>query len=627
MADIKKMFLQIKLRRQDQNSHRFLWRDLQSGRAPDVYCMTQVTFGDTPSPFLSIATVQKHAKEHGKEYPMAAKEVNENMCLDDVLSGAPDDDSALQLKDELCDLLSKGGFQLTKWASNSQKVMETTPLHERAPTLVPTTEPEKMSDSLKALGTSWNTQDDVLMFTNGSSILTEEDPQTKRSLISLYARVFDPMGLLTPFLMIPKLLFQELWARGLDWDQSLDPSIAESWEMWKHELANVDQIKITRWLLQNLSSVDKVELHGFGDASERAYGSAVYICAEDGDGNRVSNSVMAKSRVAPMKRVTLPRLELLAAFITAKLLSYVIQALQITIDAVYAWSDSQIALAWIRKPSSSWKVFVANRVQEIQQRVAPSQWRFCPGNQNPADLVTRGISAVQLRESSLWWIGPHWLQQPSSHWPKCKVQSSCPEECLVEERKESVESHCFICQPKAQAVRLDLPELALRYETWQRLIRVTAWILKWSRLRGQPKKGKLTVEEIKNSEYTWLRNRQRVAFLPEIEELENGKQVSQKSDIVKLDPQYDENRKLLAVGGRLQFAQIPEDAKHQIIIPYNDPVIEKLILNVHEKASHAGPETTLAILRQRFWLPRGRREVKRVLKKCLTCKRWNTQPC
>ena len=136
------------------------------------------------------------------------------------------------------------------------------------------------------------------MFTNGSSISTE-DPKTKRSLIRLYLKVFDPMGLLTPFLMIPKLLFQELWTRGLDWDQSLDSDIAESWEIWKHELANVDQIKVLWWLLRNLSSVDKVELHGFGDASERAYGAAVYICAEDGDGNRVSNLVMAKSRVAP----------------------------------------------------------------------------------------------------------------------------------------------------------------------------------------------------------------------------------------------------------------------------------------------------------------------------------------
>jgi len=114
---------------------------------------------------------------------------------------------------------------------------------------VPTTEPEKMSDSLKALGTSWNTQDDVLMFTNGSSISIEEDPKTKRSLISLYSKVFDPVGLLSPFLMIPKLFLQELWTRGLDWDQSLDSDIAESWEIWKHELANMDQIKVPRWLL------------------------------------------------------------------------------------------------------------------------------------------------------------------------------------------------------------------------------------------------------------------------------------------------------------------------------------------------------------------------------------------
>ena len=172
------------------------------------------------------------------------------------------------------------------------------------------------------------------MFSNASSILTEKDPKTKRSLISLYSRVFDPMGLLTSFLMIPKLLFQELWTRGLDWDQPLDADIANSWEIWKHEPANVDQIKVPRWLLRNLSSVDKVELHGFGDARERAYGTAVYICAEDKGGNRISNLVMAKSRVAPVKRISLPRLELLAAYITAKLLDYVIQALRIAVDAV-----------------------------------------------------------------------------------------------------------------------------------------------------------------------------------------------------------------------------------------------------------------------------------------------------
>ena len=144
-------------------------------------------------------------------------------------------------------------------------MIEATPLQERAPTFMSTADQEKMSDSLKALGMSWYTQDDLLTFTNVSSILTEADPNSKRSLISLYSRTFDPMGLLTPFLMEPKLLFQELWTRGLDWDQSLDSDIAKAWETWKQEWANVSHIEVHRWLLHGLSSVDKVELHGFRD--------------------------------------------------------------------------------------------------------------------------------------------------------------------------------------------------------------------------------------------------------------------------------------------------------------------------------------------------------------------------
>ena len=204
------------------------------------------------------------------------------------------------------------------------------------------------------LGTSWNTAEDVLILSSGLKITTEDDPMTKRSLISLYAKVFDPMGLLTPFLLTPKLLFQELWARDIDWDDPLDIDIANAWMAWKQELPSVDQIEVPRCLLRglNLSSVVRVEVHGFADSSQKAYGSAVYLCAEDKDQNRVSNLVMAKSRVAPMKRMTLPRLELLAAFITAKLLHYVVQALRISVDSVYAWSDSQIALTWIRRPSA-----------------------------------------------------------------------------------------------------------------------------------------------------------------------------------------------------------------------------------------------------------------------------------
>ena len=198
-----------------------------------------------------------------------------------------------------------------------------------------------------------------------------------------------------------------------------------------------------------------------------------------------------------------------------------------------------------------------------------------------------------------------------------------PEECVIEARNESVGVNDTVCLATVQE---SIPSMILRYETWQLLVRVTAWIPKWSRLRGVPKKGKLSAEGLNESEFTWLENRQRVVFLPAIEELCNKGQVNQKSRIVKLDPQFDPSKRLLVVGGRLKFAQIPEEAKHQIIIPHDDPVIEKLIMHLHVKACYAGPETTLGFLRQRFWLTQGRREVTRVLRMCLTCKHYQTQP-
>ena len=165
--------------------------------------------------------------------------------------------------------------------------------------------------------------------------------------------------------------------------------------------------------------------------------------------------------------------------------------------AVYTWSDSQIVLAWLKGPSSRWKVFVANRVQDNQQRAAPSQWRFCPGSQNPADFLTRGISASQLKENSLWWNGPQWLKQSCCHWPDRETLKRKDPKCLVEARKETQEvphASCFVCIPPVD----ESTALATRYKTWQRLIRITAWILKWLRLHGQPKEGKLSAEEIKD---------------------------------------------------------------------------------------------------------------------------------
>ena len=183
---------------------------------------------------------------------------------------------------------------------------------------------------------------------------------------------------LGPFSVTAKILYQELWTRGLDWDQKLLTDLMSSCNKWKEDFKELSNLRIPRCFVSDLTKVNSVELHGFGDASPKAYGAVVYIVLKDESGIVNVQLVMSKNRVAPTKRVTLPRLELLAAFILSKLLKFVLESLKVTVDSIVCWSDSLVAFSWIRRPSRNWKLFVVNRVQLIQEIISPEFWRFCP---------------------------------------------------------------------------------------------------------------------------------------------------------------------------------------------------------------------------------------------------------
>jgi len=299
---------------------------------------------------------------------------------------------------------------------------------------------------------------------------------------------------------------------------------------------------------------------------------------------------MAKSRVALVKRVmiSLPGLELLAAYITAKLLHYVIQALQIVVDAVYGWSDSQITLAWITRPSAHWKAFVANRVQDIHQWVAPSQWSFCSGSQNQPTL-SQGES-LHLRLETATCGGKVHIGY-NSHavtglLMKCRKQFQ--RSVLLKQGTNLLrEWHCLSSNSSKKHSRIG----------------IKIWNLATLRTsnRMDPK---VVTSTWRAEEREAVRRGIKGIWIYVAEKLCDTGQMHQKSCIVKLNPHFDQTKKPLVV------PQIPEEAKHQIIMPHNEPVIEKLIIHLHVKACHAGPETTLAILRQRFWLTQGGRKVK-----------------
>ena len=210
-----------------------------------------------------------------------------------------------------------------------------------------------------------------------------DDPETKRSLLSIASRIFDPMGLLTPFTIRAKILFQDLWQRGLEWEDRMNEDVAVQWRSWKSELPHLSCISIPCYLMADVGSSSTIELHVFGDASPKAYDAAVYIRSTDAAGKVSTPLVMSKSGVAPTKTVSLPRLELLAAVINSRLLKFVAESLSLK----------------IRGSSCQWKTFVANRVAGIQSTWDPQHWKHCPGEDTPADLLTRGLSLKVLAES------------------------------------------------------------------------------------------------------------------------------------------------------------------------------------------------------------------------------------
>ena len=300
MADIEKMFLQIMLAEKDRDVHRYVWRDMKIDKPSKVYRMTRISFGVNCSPFPAIATVRNHAERFELEFPQAAKCVKDDMYVDayDCLTGADDEEEAVKLQQSMTELIYRAAFNLTKWSSNSEDVLNHIEKKYRAPnTLIDFSEKEP----LKALGIGWNTLTDLFEFHVPTNRFLLHERETKRSMLSDASKMFDPMGILSPYTIISKVLFQQLWNRGLQWDENLPEDIKQQWHIWKSELPVLNEICIPRSLMKN----------GKKD------GAVVYARVTQRNGDVETHLVMSKTRVAPTKVVSLLRLELLAAVINS----------------------------------------------------------------------------------------------------------------------------------------------------------------------------------------------------------------------------------------------------------------------------------------------------------------------
>ncbi|XP_034945919.1 uncharacterized protein [Chelonus insularis] len=602
-ADIEKMYRQIQVHPEDWDYQRILWKE---DNQLIKYQLTTVTYGLACAPFLALRAITQLIEDEGPRFPRAINALTEGRYVDDIFGGSDTIEEAQQTADQVKNMCMTGGFPLRKWVSNEESVLDRIPPEHKL-----STSTLKLADNtIHALGLLWNSQSDCFRFEAPSQLQTSTKT-TKRSILSKIAQFFDPLGFLSPVFIQFKVFMQELWAIKLSWDDQLGESQIKTWQSLLQSLEGIPHLTIPRWIGTTQDS--SVEIHGFCDASQSAMAAAVYIRVSSLSHEVTTSLLCSKTKVAPLKRMTIPRLELSSAVILTRLVSHCLKTLKIYQIPCYLWTDSLIVQTWLNEHPSKWKDFVHNRVCFIQDTLPTAQWRHVPGKVNPADCATRGLSAKELCEHEIWWTGPTWLIEDSSNWPSTRpARVDNPDE--------------LECRPiRIQTSQVIRNDLLARYSSLTRLIRVTAVchraLLRFRHHGESLLNEPLSPEELDNATRYWIKHEQTAYFGGEIDKLSSHKELSKSSPLLKLTPFFDKTG-LLRVGGRLKNSLLPTNTKHPFILPRSSHLTTLLIHDAHMKTLHGSTQETLVYLRSKYWIIGGRSPVRSFILKCVKCTRF-----
>ncbi|XP_065052932.1 uncharacterized protein LOC135682125 [Rhopilema esculentum] len=390
--------------------------------------------------------------KYENEDPEFVEKMIGGFFVDDLVVGCEDTQEALTLYKKAKRRMSDGGFHFRKWKTNDKELAgeiakkeinrvkeDKASKHEDTSFAKETLGmPDSMGQKTKVLGVTWDNTRDTWEFNLGNrgEVIGETAQPTKRGILSALASIFDPHGLVSPIAVSAKILFQELYLGKISWDDPLRKDKLERWEEWVKDLKQTGTICLPRCVVsKNKGKILSRQLHGFADASKKAYCRMVYLVEETTEGT-FTGLLSAKTRVAPLKELTIPRLELMSARVLATLMNTIIQAFgpQFKFDCIKYWLDSKTALYWIDN-NGEWKQFVQHRVNEIVRSTTKEDWGHVSGIDNPADLGSRGVTASHLKESTLWWQGPHWLKEGQNSLPNVFTLEDSPD--VKEERKKN----------------------------------------------------------------------------------------------------------------------------------------------------------------------------------------------
>ena len=605
------MFYQVRVPEEFHDYLRFLWwPNGDISQDPIDHQMCVHLFGATSSPSCANYALRKAAKTYESKFGTEASTILErNFYVDDLLKSFPSSKAAIEIIPKVIGITEAGGFKLTKFNSNDREVLTSIPESQRSTRLKDLDICLSPLPNDRVLGMNWCPEEDKF----GFKIQLRNKPITRRGVLSIISSIYDPLGIAGPYLLEGKKILQQICIEK-GWDDPLTESQVKAWEKWKSEISQLNDVQVDRCFhSKSFGKIKHVSLHHFSDASGDSYGQVSYIRMVSIDNQISCKIVIAKSRVAPVKRPTIPRLELTAAVLSVKVAISLREELDVQISDEVFWTDSQVVLAYISNDSKRFQIFVSNRIKFIRENSKLSQWRYVPSKQNPADDASRGLKLSATTKNQRWTSGPDFLRQPECFWPRQPTTMT-----LCQDDKEVRKVKCNVAKVSSKDVITILEELTSKL---RRMKRIVATILCW-RLKTE-----INTEILQRAEIAIIHLIQLRAFPEEMTLLQNQdsddqikQQIKKNSKLVKLSPFLDVNG-VLRVGGRIQHADVPYKVKHPVILPRQCSTTNVIIDHVHHSVCHAGRNTTLNELRLNgFWVINGNSLVRFVLSKCVKCK-------
>ncbi|XP_075170482.1 uncharacterized protein LOC142242847 [Haematobia irritans] len=611
-GDIREMFHQIRIRQEDLRYQQFLWRSGDSSKPISVYAMTVMTFGASCSPSLANYIKNRNALRFMTDYPKAVKSILNNTFVDDWLQSVDMEDEMIDLARTVHSIHDSGGFEMRNWHTNSNRVLHSLDTKEQ-------TQGKKFegpnSDMEKVLGMWWDTEKDEFgFFENYSDTIKDQNfKPTKRNVLRVIMTIFDPLGLLAHFVIHGKILMQDIWRSGVGWDEPIESAECEKWWKWINILPKISTVRIPRCYPLAYKS-GNIQLHVFVDASIDAYAAVAYIRSEYSKEYNCS-IICSKTRVAPLKPISVPKMELMAALIGLRLAKFCCSEFSLKISRRVFWSDSKDVLYWIRSDARKFQQFVAVRIGEILEDSNVSEWKWVPSAQNVADDATKWKGPPDFNKESRWFRGPSFLRLSEDSWPQSEFSFS----------KNEDDTLYHISLRKTCPTFIDITVDSNRFSTWERMHRSQKVVFEFL---NKISRGKIDNGDLRKyletplyeaAELILIRTCQEEVYFNEIQELKHNSSLSNKSDLYKCSPYLDQFG-LLRIKGRIDAAKdVPICAKRPLILPQKHRITQLLIDFYHRKYHHHHNEIIVNELRQKYFILGMRAAVRCVAKNCKFC--------